>query len=85
MRTFFTNQFSENTGGGAAGPIPTVPQPQGNLGFPINQPVPPLVSSPNQPAPPLVSPAPPTAPASGYQNTGAISKTSTPGNGVTKK
>ena len=50
----FTNQLSDNPGEGAAGQVPTVPQPQGNLGFPTNQQVPPLVSSPNQPVPTLV-------------------------------
>ena len=80
LEDLFTNQFSENPGEGAAGLVPTVPQPQGNLGFPTDQQVPPLVSSPNQPVPPLVSSTPPTAPTSVHQNTGAIPKVTMPGN-----
>ena len=69
-----TNQLSEIPGEGAPG------KPQGNLGFPTNQQVPPLVSSPNQPVPTLVVTPPPTAPTSVHLTTGTIPKVTMPGN-----
>ena len=80
LEDLFTNQLSDNPGEGAAGQKPTVPQPQGNLGFPTNQQVPPLVSSPNQPVPTLVVTPPPTAPTSVHLTTGTIPKVTMPGN-----